>query len=252
MSALKHLQSIHPSARWWIKADGTDIQIGLRESMRNEWSGDIDWGDGELQQRHDAYIKYLEFVRAIGVKQRRSHASIKADLQKQLRSMIEDRAFLDEGHVKAKETYEAKRKALKVSEESLFALAWDMEGYFQLLEISKRIQTDINSILERIDGPVNGRGNIPADIAKLKKEIEAYVKDISSKKRHAASHLLLFMISDELRNYKPYAIPVRVVKYKSITDAKIRELKEELRHAMNECGMTTVGMYMHKPLGGWS
>ena len=63
------------------------------------------------------------------------------------------------------------------------------------------------------------------------------MKDISSKKRHTASHLLLFMISDELPNYKPCAIPVRVVKYKRITDAKLRELKEELRYAMNECGI---------------
>ena len=51
------------------------------------------------------------------------------------------------------------------------------------------------------------------------------------------------MISDELRNFKPYAVPVRVIKYKSITDAKLRELKEDLRKAMKECGMTTVGMY---------
>ena len=100
---------------------------------------------------------------------------------------------------------------------------------------------------------MNERGNLPAAIAKLKKQVEAYIKDISVKKRHDASHLLLFMISDELRNFKPYAIPVRVVKYKSITDAKLRELKEELRHAMNDCGMTTVGMYKTKlDISGWS
>ncbi|KAJ7325365.1 hypothetical protein OS493_029916 [Desmophyllum pertusum] len=91
LSALKHLHGIHPSARWWLKADGTDIQVGLRESMRNEWSGDIDWGDGELQKRHDDYIKYLEFVRGIGVKQRRSYASIKDDLQKQHEKMVEEK-----------------------------------------------------------------------------------------------------------------------------------------------------------------
>ena len=79
----------------------------------------------EMESFSKDSIKYLEFVRTIGVKQRRSHASIKADLQKQLRSLIEDREYIDEGHVKAKETYEAKRKALKVSEESLLALAWD-------------------------------------------------------------------------------------------------------------------------------
>ena len=119
-----------------------------------------------------------------------------------------------------------------------------MEGYLQLLDMNKRIQTDVDGTVKRIDGPVGGRGNIPANIAKLKKEIDAYVKNISSKKkRNAASHLLLFMIIDELRNYKPYAIPVRVVNYKTFTDAKLEELKEELRHAMNECGMTTVGMF---------
>ena len=153
MSALKHLHGIHPSARWWIKADGTDIQVGLRESMRNEWSGDIDWGDGELQRRHDDYIKYLEFVRGIGVKQRRSHASIKGDLQKQLQNMVVERVFLDARLIKARDTYEAKRKVLNVSEDSLFALAWDMEGYTKLLEKSEGIQKAVSGILGRIDGP---------------------------------------------------------------------------------------------------
>lgn len=74
----------------------------------------------------------------------------------------------------------------------------------------------------------------------LKKEMETYIKGLNTKRREAASHLLFFMISDELRNFKPYAVPVSVVKYKNITDAKLRELKEELRTAMKDCGMTTV------------
>ena len=99
-----------------------------------------------------------------------------------------------------------------------------------------------------INGPVHGRGNIQGDVSALKKELEPYIKGVTTKKREAASHLLLFMISDELRNFKPYAVPVRVIKYtcKSITDAMLREFKEELRKAMKECGMTTVGMYMYK------
>ena len=40
------------------------------------------------------------------------------------------------------------------------------------------------------------------------------------------------MISDELRNFKPYAVPVRVIKYKSITDAMLLELKKELQKTM--------------------
>lgn len=68
------------------------------------------------------------------------------------------------------------------------------------------------------------------------------MKGVYIKRREAASHLLLFMISDEFRNCKPYAIPVRVIKYDSIKDSKIRDLKEELKNKMKAIGMTTVGM----------
>ena len=53
------------------------------------------------------------------------------------------------------------------------------------------------------------------------------------------------MISDEQRNQKPYAIPVRVLKYATITDAKLRELKEKLRVAMKELGMVPVGNVLY-------
>ena len=97
--------------------------------------------------------------------------------------------------------------------------------------------------MARINGPVHGRGNIQADVSALKKELEPCIKGVTTKKREAASHLLLFMISDELRNFKPYAVPVCVIKYRSITDTMLREFKEELQKAIKECGMTTVGMY---------
>ena len=120
--------------------------------------------------------------------------------------------------------------------------AWDVEGYSKLIEKNTSLIQGINDILARINGPVHGRGNIQADVSTLKKDLEAYIKGVTTKKREAASHLLLFMISDELRNFKPYVVPVRVIKYKSITDAMLREFKEELRKAMKECGMTTVGI----------
>ena len=39
---------------------------------------------------------------------------------------------------------------------------------------------------------------------------------------------------------KPYAIPVRVLPYKSITDSKIRELRDEIKEAMQALGMVVV------------
>ena len=49
---MEFLHQTHPNGRWWLKADGTGIQQGLRESMRNEWSGDVDLGDGKLQDKY--------------------------------------------------------------------------------------------------------------------------------------------------------------------------------------------------------
>jgi len=50
------------------------------------------------------------------------------------------------------------------------------------------------------------------------------------------------MIADERRNHKPYAIPVHFLPYKSLTDAKLRELEVQLEDAMRRNGMTVVGM----------
>lgn len=65
----------------------------------------------------------------------------------------------------------------------------------------------------------------------------------TTKARVAASHILIFMVSDELRNFKPYAIPVRVLKYTSLTDKNARVLKDELKSTMEDMGMVTVGMF---------
>ena len=40
---------------------------------------------------------------------------------------------------------------------------------------------------------------------------------------------------------KPYVIPVRVMPFQSLTDAKVRELRDELKDAMVEKGFVVVG-----------
>ena len=78
-------------------------------------------------------------------------------------------------------------------------------------------------------------------IGSIKEQLKEYTKGKTDKTRTAASHLLIFMISDESRNSKPYALPVRIMPTTTITDAKIRELKDELKKAMIAEGMTVVG-----------
>lgn len=68
-------------------------------------------------------------------------------------------------------------------------------------------------------------------------------KEYLGKQREAASHVFSFMISEEQRNIKPYAIPVRFLTYSSITDKTVRDLKRQLVDEMRKLDMLSVGMY---------
>ncbi|KAI8487236.1 hypothetical protein Bbelb_350340 [Branchiostoma belcheri] len=46
------------------------------------------------------------------------------------------------------------------------------------------------------------------------------------------SHLRIFMISDEQRNIKPYAVPVRVLPCRVVKDEEMRRLKDELKRTI--------------------
>lgn len=138
---------------------------------------------GHLQWRHGDYIKFLQFVYGIGVKQRRAYAHIKADQEKQFQNVGKENDFLVAGHTKARDSYESKQKLFNVSEESLFALAWDVERYSKLIEKNAAIKESITSIIAKIDDPVSERGNIPADVSTLKKKLQPYIKGVNTKKR---------------------------------------------------------------------
>ena len=56
-----------PDGRWWIKADAFDVRIGLRESLRNEWSGDTDLGDGKLQELKKNYDQRLSAAKTFAL-----------------------------------------------------------------------------------------------------------------------------------------------------------------------------------------
>ncbi|CAB3982429.1 Hypothetical predicted protein [Paramuricea clavata] len=60
------------------------------------------------------------------------------------------------------------------------------------------------------------------------------------RKREPASHLMVFMIADEHREFKPYAIPVRVLPVTTVTDNDMRHLRDQLVDAMEELGMIVV------------
>ena len=95
VSVLDQAASIHPDSSWWIKADGVDVLPGLGESMRMEWSGDVDLNDGSLQRQYDAYIQRLDFINGLGLRERSSAHQILLDLQTLHQDLCSDLSCID-------------------------------------------------------------------------------------------------------------------------------------------------------------
>ena len=119
-------------------------------------------------------------------------------------------------------------------------LAWTVEEFERLFDINKRLTLSVNDLATIIQKEISGI-NIPKKLTVLRKDLEACVKGLTAKNRKAASHLLVFMISDELRSKKPYAIRVRAVPYKELTDTDLGKLRDEIREQMSSIDMITVG-----------
>ena len=66
-AVLEELVTLNPKACWWIKGDGTDVVKGLCQSVAGEWSGDVDLGDGKLQEQYKEFCQRVDRIEAIGL-----------------------------------------------------------------------------------------------------------------------------------------------------------------------------------------
>lgn len=164
-----------------------------------------------------------------------SSALITRGIEKLLVDLEGDLEFLISGTEVANGLYSRAIQAGKTSEQKLMELSWSVVGFEKLVEKARNLQVELRTFLQGI-GTANTGG-----LTSMISSLLTYLKDLFSKKRIAATHVLVFMISDELRNRKPYAIPVRFMPYKSLTDSKLRELEVQLEEAMRNAGMTVVG-----------
>ena len=200
--------------------------------MRGIWAGDEDLGDGSLQLLYEEYKRRCSFVKAIGSPSRVK--LICSDVKKLLVEMQDDLSFLTSGAKLATDTYAKAIESGGSSEQAKMELAWNVIGFEDLVKKLTYLQADLNPVAS---------GNHSVDMLSVKSELLSFLKGLYSKKRIVATHIMVFMISDELRNHKPYAVPVRFMPYRSITDEKLRQLELQLENAMRSRGMTVVGTW---------
>lgn len=161
--------------------------------MRHEWVCDSDLGDGKLKALYQEYTTKRGFISGIGIKER--HQQLEADLELVISGLKIDLKMLEDGEKLPNEKYATEQRQSNATEDSLFALAWECEGYKTLLSMNKELKSSTTSLQRQISANIRG-GNIAGDLSNLRKGLLQYVQSLYSEKRDAASHLMVFMIAD--------------------------------------------------------
>lgn len=232
LEALKQVQRNNPNGRWWVKADACDVRSGLRESVRGEWSGDEDFGSGALQLLFQEYKARCKSVRQLNIETKL--------FEKMKSELLNDLKFLDTNGKQAKDAYQKAVDIPGKKESTLMGLAWSVTGYETLSKQANEFISALSTMAMQINDGEQDKVKKP--LLAMKPKLLEYLHGLYTKKRTPATHLLVFMISDELRNRKPYAMPVRFMPYRSISDCKMRELELELECVMKKLERNVVGM----------
>ena len=120
-------------------------------------------------------------------------------------------------------------------------LAWNSTGFTELTKQATGFINDAEMCFQNLQK--ERLSDVKKILPDLIQKLLTYLHGLFMKKRIPASHVLVFMISDELRNHKPYALPVRFLPYKSLTDKALRDLQVEVAVKMTSLGMIVVGEY---------
>ena len=240
------LKKANPDGRFWIKIDGTDVKTALMESMRGKWNGDVDLGDGALEKLRKEYDIRLKDITALTDKEL-TKENIVCKLSEFTKLLSTDVNFLTENFTIAVKTYKEKFKAVNTPVKTLKDCNWDVVEYQTLLQDAQAIKSTCEKGINELAVCCDERKfkSCKAMLKDHASNIKAYTRNLFKKKRAAASHVEVIMISDEKRNCKPYALPVKFVPCQTLKDKQVRELNSEIKRKMTEYGLKVVGWYRY-------
>ena len=122
-----------------------------------------------------------------------------------------------------------------------------MEELTQLVDRLQTTITTVSSVTEMVADPTVNLvdANVARRLSYIRETVTSLVRDLTRQKRTPATHIFVLMISSELRDIKPYALPVQCVPYHSITQQQLRQLVSRLVNEMTSRGMNIAGQYTH-------
>ena len=145
--------------------------------------------------------------------------------------------------MKSNNEYSEKLQSSRQNEKKMISLAWKVKELSELNEIGRNLCGSIKTLVTKVDRQdALPEENIPSQVAEIRK-LTNFIKNVTRHRRTPATHILVFMISTEDRQKKPYALPVQCLPYKGIGDTKVRELANKIIREMVKRKMNVAGRY---------
>ena len=145
--------------------------------------------------------------------------------------------------MKSNSNYEQKLLSGNTSERVLLELLWDVDALKKLEDKARALETDFSVCLDLLDLTEDQqvKENLPQKLSVLRTRLQDVIKGVFRWRRSPATHMFVLMISSELRNKKPYAVPVQCIPYAGIRESDIRQLINLLIKEMVGIGMKVAG-----------
>ena len=143
----------------------------------------------------------------------------------------------------ANNSYSSKLASGKTPQKVLFALGWSIDELSRSTEAGRRLLVEcgtVRGVLEKAECD-RVEYNIPRKLTDLHARATQFEKGVTCLRRVTATHLLVFMISHESRNQKPYTLPIQCVPYKGLSVRAIRALANKIIEEMVKRKMKVAG-----------
>ena len=212
----------------------------MQESVKGQWNGDIDLGDQRVAQLHQEYQQRKSLCKASDLLSSKDHLMVR--LQKLLDCLRVDVTFLADGLVAAQDVYTKKFNAPNTSQELLKALCWERIAFNTLFKQAQCFIEKYEAMKACLCQQAPREKDVVTALQNVEHDALTYPRNLFVKKKQpGATHVLLFLVSDEQRNKRPYAPPVQYIPYKSIRDQYVRDMTDAIKSKMMELDLKPVG-----------
>ena len=143
----------------------------------------------------------------------------------------------------ANDAYSSKLASGKATHQTLFAIGWKVDELVRLNEKGRQLFVQCQILRQQhADRKYDVvTENFPRQLTELRQQVATFIKGVTRTRWIAATHLLVFMISSESRDKKPYAILVQCLPYTGMSEDMIRTLANRIITEMTSRGMKVAG-----------